>query len=154
MTARLTRWTGLLLPLAVGCVPYTDLARTQASAELRCPEERIEVDKTTSGFYEATGCGQRAKYQCWDDAPPAETPAQTTQRDYRCSLVDSSMPKNPAAKMSESEANCRVWCDEAASSCRSGCADNSCASVCLAIEDGCHEGCRDAERRSGGPGRR
>lgn len=49
---------------AVGCVTMETTARTRASNDLRCGEERVVIRNIGGSSYRATGCGQEATYNC------------------------------------------------------------------------------------------
>lgn len=140
MGAERTWVCAAMLVLGGGCVNYSKVARQDAAVELKCPEDQIQVEETSatghSVLLAASGCGQKATYQCWSES--LEGPENRGMSKEVCALTGSSMPK---PMMSENEARCRSHCREAGSACSSGCDGADCSAMCLALEDGCIDGC-------------
>ncbi len=47
-----------------GCVTMETTARTRASNDLKCNEEKVVVRNIGGSSYRATGCGQEVTYNC------------------------------------------------------------------------------------------
>ncbi len=69
---RTRRLRSLALVVLIGsatllsCGGWPHVVRSEATDDLKCPEESIEViDVDSPGIWEAKGCGQRGRYQCW-----------------------------------------------------------------------------------------
>jgi hypothetical protein len=144
----------LLVPIVLtGCSPYPNLVRGHASTELRCPENQIDVEQTTTSGYPVrfttNGCGQRARYACWDRAAPAQSFSERQRSDPGCTLTESST--RPAQPLTPAEGQCRRVCRDTARSCSQGCRLDSfaCATFCESFESGCLDGCRRASEQQG-----
>ena len=78
-----TRVTSKILPVlvvvaatlcGVGCVTMETTARTRASNDLKCGEDKVVVRNIGGSSYRATGCGQEVTYNC----------GQSTQNTFVC----------------------------------------------------------------------
>jgi hypothetical protein len=72
MKVALLHLSTTLLLLVAGChQTATEVVRSQATMELSCSEDKVQVEPVDKdGNYRATGCGKKASYHCegWDSA--------------------------------------------------------------------------------------
>jgi hypothetical protein len=90
---------GLLLLLA-GCDPLRNRVAQQATAELLCPEDSVQIRGRSRGTFIAYGCGRVPRiYQChqWDQTCASLSTAAEKRfmREYGCTKHGSAMELSP-----------------------------------------------------------
>jgi hypothetical protein len=53
-----------LAVVASGCHGFEPTVKRSMSTEVRCPEEKIQVQALSGGAYQADGCGKSVTYEC------------------------------------------------------------------------------------------
>ncbi len=71
------------LVLLAGCKGFTPTVTRAMANATGCPEDKIQVQQTTPGVYQASGCGKQGVYECsWPDGG-----------NRKCVRVDAPAPK-------------------------------------------------------------